>query len=255
MQSTGFWLKRFQRRTLGSWSVIRVQNLEWSTVAESLWKLKKEKRSKSISFCLLWPLILQYVLATSFEEPKITQFGPHWFLHQTFLTKYFNILCTNWTIFSNMQQTTFISCLLPLALNHGLNSCCMSQNGLIFNLVAHKVIQTNHSSNCEEISYLHLFQRSRPPSSQVQTCYLCRALFIFAYIVLNIFVLCSIHICCPNTCAFPPSLGHSPLGQELSWKTEIWQPRIFQAGNIPNRETRTAKTNLTGKETEIALIS
>ena len=117
--------------------------------------------------------------------------------------------------------------------------------------------KTNNCQNCKEISYLHLFQRSRPPSSQVQTCYLWQALLIFAYIVLNIFVLCSIHICCPNTCAPPLSLGHSPLGQELSWKTEIWQPRIFQAGNIPNRETggRTAKTNLTGKETEIALIS
>ena len=56
----------------------------------------------------------------------------------------------------------------------------------------------------------------------------------------------------------PLFLGHSPLGQELSWKTEIWQlrvyfkPETFQTGK---RGERGAKTNLTGKETEIALIS
>ena len=57
-------------------------------------------------------------------------------------------------------------------------------------------------------------------------------------------ILCSTYLCCvPSIFAaqtrvpLPPLPGHSPLGQELSWKTEIWQPRIFQAGNIPNRET------------------
>ena len=76
------------------------------------------------------------------------------------------------------------------------------------------------------ISYHHLVQRSRPTSSEVQTCYFWGALLIFAHIVLNIFELCPIHICCPNTCA-PLFLGHSPLGQELSWKTEIWQLRVY----------------------------
>ena len=60
----------------------------------------------------------------------------------------------------------------------------------------------------------------------------------------------------------PPPLPSLPLLRSQStWpRTELENrnlaaPRIFQAGNIPNRETRTAKTNLTGKETEIALIS
>ena len=60
----------------------------------------------------------------------------------------------------------------------------------------------------QEISYLHLLQRSRPPSSQVQTCFLWRAILMFAFIVLNVFVLC-FHIWTnPNTCALPPLLGH-----------------------------------------------
>ena len=101
----------------------------------------------------------------------------------------------------------------------------------------------------QEISYLHLLQRSRPPSSQVQTCFLWRAILMFAFIVLNVFVLC-FHIWTnPNTCALSPLLGHGWLGQELSWKTEVWQQPIFQAGNIPNWGTggRRAKTKSSWK--------
>ena len=126
-------------------------------------------------------------------------------------------------------------------------------------VVAHEGTQykTNPSQNWEEISYLHLFQRSRPPSSQVQTCYsphICR------YRAQHICVVFHPYLLPKHVCLAPPSpsLGHSPLGQELSWKTEIWQlrvyfkPETFQTGK---RGERGAKTNLTGKETEIALIS
>ena len=107
------------------------------------------------------------------------------------------------------------------------------------------------------ISYHHLVQRSRPTSSEVQTCYFWGALLIFAHIVLNIFELCPIHICCPNTCAPPSSLVTVHLAKNWVGKQKFGSSAYISSRkhSKQGKGGRGAKTNLTGKETEIALIS
>ena len=62
-------------------------------------------------------------------------------------------------------------------------------------------------------------------------------------------LLYSMYLSCVSIFGQTQTLGHGWLGQELSWKTEVWQQPIFQAGNIPNWGTggRRAKTKSSWK--------